>query len=164
MNLDRPAGLHGACQRLAPIHPDYATLPVREAFNWSSCLAGAPFSRLYLVVFRSVRREGADLDLLRRYDDRAYAAAVERGGLLRYFKGEMNERRECVSFCLWESREKAVGAANGASHREAAAISSEMYESYLLERYEVIKDPNTGVALRLLDASPAWEATPVARA
>ncbi len=39
-----------------------------------------------------------------------------------------------------------------------------MYESYLLERYEVIKDPNTGVALRLLDASPAWEATPVARA
>jgi hypothetical protein len=137
MNLDQRAGLHAACQRLAPIHPDYSTLPVTEGFNWSSYLGGAPFPRLYLVVFRSVRREEADLQLLREYDDRAYAGAVERGGNLRYFKGEMNERRECLSFCFWESRERAKGA--GACHREAAEITAQIYESYELERYEFAK-------------------------
>ena len=156
MNLDNLAGLHEFCQLLSPIRPDYATVPIQEGFNWSSCLVGAPFSRLYLVAFRSVRRRSADLDLLRKYDDRAYAEAVKRGGLLRYFKGEMNERRECVSFCLWESREQAVGASDGASHRRAAEIAARMYESYVLERYEVVKDGSSGdVAFRRLGGRTA---------
>jgi hypothetical protein len=88
-----------------------------------------------LVVFRSVRRPSADLDLLREHDDRAYEQALESGGLLRYFKGEANERRECLSFCLWERREQAIEAASSASHRSAADITVRMYESYVLERY-----------------------------
>lgn len=152
MDLDRLTGLHAACRRLTPIHPDYAAVPVSEGFNWSSCLAGAPFSRLYLVVFRSIRRRSADLQLLREYDDRAHAEAVRSGGLLRYFKGEINERRECVSFCLWESREQAVGASGGARHREAADITAQMYESYELERYELSKDQLGGaIVFRSLD-------------
>jgi hypothetical protein len=90
---------------------------------------------LYLVVFRSVRWPKADLDLLREHDDRAYAEALESGGLLLYFKGQANERRECLSFCLWETREQAIKAAGGASHQSAADISVRMYESYLLDRY-----------------------------
>ena len=139
MHLDHPAGLHEACRSLSPIHPDHATLPIERAFNWSSCLTGVFFDRLYLVVFRSVRRAGADLDLLREHDDLAYADALEAGGLLYYFKGEMNERRECLSFCLWESREQAQRAAGGASHRAATRITAQMYESYRLERYDVVK-------------------------
>jgi hypothetical protein len=54
---------------------------------------------------------------------------------LRYFKGEANDRRECLSFCLWETRGQAIAAAVAASHGSAADISVLMYESYLLERY-----------------------------
>jgi hypothetical protein len=58
-----------------------------------------------------MRRPSADLDLLREHDDRAYEKALQSGGLLRYFKGEANEQRECLSFCLWETRGQAMRAA-----------------------------------------------------
>jgi hypothetical protein len=124
-----------ACQQISPIYPDYATRPIQDGFSWSSSLLGCAFERLYLVVFRSVRRPSADLDLLREHDDRAYEKALESGGLLRYFKGEANERGECLSFCLWETREQAIEATGAASHRSAAEISVRMYKSYVLDRY-----------------------------
>ena len=127
--------VHRACQQICPIYPDYATRAIQEGFSWSSSLAGCAFERLYLVVFRSVRWPSADLDLLREHDDRAYEKALQSGGLLRYFKGEANERGECLSFCLWESREQAIQAAGAAAHQSAADISVRMYESYALDRY-----------------------------
>jgi hypothetical protein len=127
--------LHTACQQISPIYPDYATRPIQDGFYWSSSLAGCAFDQLYLVVFRSVRRPSADLELLREHDDRAYEVALESGGLLRYFKGDVNDRRECLSFCLWQTREQAIEATGTASHRYAAAISELMYESFMLERY-----------------------------
>jgi hypothetical protein len=150
----RSESLYEACQRLIPINPDYANLPIDEDFNWSSCLDNACFDRLHVVVFRSVRRATADLNLLREYDDLAYADARAAGGLLFYFKGLMNERHECLSFCLWESREQARRAAGGASHREAAAIMAEMYESYTLERYDLIRQRGRLVFRRLEEATP----------
>ena len=155
MILDHPTDLFKACRRISPINPDYANLPIREGFNWFSCLGDACFGGLYLVVFRSVRRATADLRLLQEHDDRAYQAALEAGGLLRYFKGEMNERRECLSFCLWESREQAVAASGGASHRTAAQVTAEMYESYTLERYGLTNDDTGELAFRRLDGEPA---------
>jgi hypothetical protein len=128
-----------ACQQISPIYPDYETRPIQDGFSWSSSLAGCAFERLYLVVFRSVRRPSADLDLLREHDDRAYAEALESGGLLRYFKGEANERGECLSFCLWQTREQAIQAAGAAAHQSAAEISVRMYESYVLDRYYLKK-------------------------
>jgi hypothetical protein len=127
--------VHRGCQQICPTYPDYATRPIQDGFSWSSSLAGCAFERLYLVVFRSVRRPSADIDLLREHDDRAYEKALESGGLLRYFKGEANEQRECLSFCLWETRGQAMRAGGAASHRSAAEISVRMYESYVLERY-----------------------------
>jgi hypothetical protein len=128
-----------ACQQISPIYPDYATRPIQDGFSWSSSLLGYAFERLYLVVFRSVRRASADLELLCEHDDRAYEKALESGGLLRYFKGEANEQRECLSFCLWETRRQAIEAAGAASHQSAAEISARMYESYVLDRYWVRK-------------------------
>jgi hypothetical protein len=127
--------VHRACQQISPMYPDYATWSIQDGFSWSSSLADCTFDQLYLVVFRSVRRPSADLDLLREHDDRAYQKALESGGLLRYFKGEANEQRECLSFCLWETREQAIEAAGAAAHQSAAEISVRMYESYVLERY-----------------------------
>src|SRR5688500_11147677 len=127
--------LRRACQQISPLYPDYATRPIQDGFSWSSSLLGCAFERLYLVVFRSVRRPSADLDLLREHDDRAYEKALQSGGLLRYFKGEANERGECLSFCVWERREQAIEAAGAASHQSAADISVLMYESFVLDRY-----------------------------
>jgi hypothetical protein len=61
------------------------------------------------------------------------------GGLLRYFKGHANELGECLSFCLWETREQAREAAGAASHRSAADVSAQMYLSYSLDRYWIEK-------------------------
>ncbi|MGI8909236.1 MAG: hypothetical protein ACR2JR_01590 [Rubrobacteraceae bacterium] len=136
MTLDLRAGLYEACRQISPIHPNYATLPIQTGFDWSA-LSGRSFDGLYLVVFRSVRRMTADLDLLREYDDHAYKEALGSGGLLRYFKGDADERGQCLSFCLWKNREDARRASGGKMHGEAARLTAEMYESYLLERYEL---------------------------
>jgi hypothetical protein len=139
MNLDLRPDLHRACQQISPLHPDYATRPIQEGFDWASSLADCPFDQLYLVVFRSVRRQEADLVMLHEQDDLAYEEARESGGLLRYFKGHANERGECLSFCLWETREQARRAADAASHRSAADVSAQMYLSYSLERHWIRK-------------------------
>jgi hypothetical protein len=134
MSLKLRADLYEACQQVSPRHPDYATLPIEDAFDWSS-LSRCLFERLYLVVFRSLLRPEADLDLLCEHDDRAYEEALVSGGLLRYFKGYANELGGCLSFCLWETREQARQAADAASHRSAAGVSAQMYLSYSLDRY-----------------------------
>jgi|SRR5215204_5094615 len=134
MPLDLRADLYEACRRISPRHPDYATRPIEDGFEWSY-LSFCDFEQLYLVVFRSLRRPEADLDLLREHDDRAYEEALESGGLLRYFQGVANERGECLSFCLWETREQARKAAGAASHRSATGITAQMYLSYVLDRY-----------------------------
>src|SRR5215211_8546876 len=134
MTLDLTADLYGACQQISPRHPDYASLSIEDAFDWSS-LSCCLLERLYLVVFRSVWQPEADLDLLREHDDCAYEEAFASGGLLRYFKGHANEQGECLSFCLWETSEQAREAASAASHKSAAEITARMYLSYLLDRY-----------------------------
>jgi hypothetical protein len=138
MTLDLTADLYEACLQISPRHSDYATLSIEDGFDWSS-LSRCLFERLYLVVFRSVWRPEADLDLLREYDDRAFEEALVSGGLLRYFKGHANELGECLSFCLWETREQAREAAGAPSHRSAAAVSAQMYLSYSLDRYWIEK-------------------------
>ena len=138
MPLDLTADLYGTCQQISPTNPDYAILPIEDGFDWSS-LSCCLFDRLYLVVFRSVWQPEADLDLLREHDDRAFEEALESGGLLRYFKGHANERGECLSFCLWETREQARQAADATSHRSAAGASAQMYLSFSLERHWIRK-------------------------
>jgi hypothetical protein len=139
MTLNQRVGLYEACQQLSPIYPDYATLPIQDGFNWSSSLGDAHFERLYVVVFRSVLRATADLDLLYEYDELAHTEAIETGGLLFYFRGVINERRESLSFCLWENGEQARRASGSPLHRAAMGIVTEMYESYSLERYDLVK-------------------------
>src|SRR5215204_5757885 len=139
MALYLGADLRESSLKISPRHPDYATRPIETGFDWSP-LFGCAFDRLYLVVFRSVRRPDADLELLREHDDRAYEEALRSGGLLKYFKGHANERGECLSFCLWETRESAREAAGAASHRSAASITAQTYLSYRLERYRLKKD------------------------
>jgi hypothetical protein len=156
MTLDQRVGLYEACQQLAPIHPDYATLPIQEGFNWSSALGDVGFERLYLVVFRSVLRATADLELLYEHDELAHAEAIEAGGLLFYFRGVINERRESLSFCLWEDGEQARRASGGSSHQAAMGIVIEMYDSYILERYDLVKVGGTKCSFVFRPREGVW--------
>ena len=45
--------------RLAPTGPDYATLPIEQAVDWSSVVSATDEGEWYLVVFRSVRKATA---------------------------------------------------------------------------------------------------------
>jgi hypothetical protein len=136
MPLELRVGLQEAAQRISPVRSDYQNLPIEQGFDWPA-ISDYDFDQLYLVVFRSVRRPDADLDLLRWFDDLAYAEALASGGLLRYFKGDADGRGHCLSFCLWECRDAAIRASGGKKHEQAASITARMYVSYDLERYEV---------------------------
>jgi hypothetical protein len=94
-----------------PIRPDYATAPYTESFNWStvfeslSALSKAenqPWETrsFYVVVFRSVLNEGVDVDWLSLLDERSHAEATESGGLLKYWFGVKNGRRENLATCM----------------------------------------------------------------
>ncbi len=148
MSLNLRADLYEACQRVSPTHPDYATLPIEDGFDWSS-LSRCPFDSLYLIVFRSLRRPEADLDLLRELDDRAYEEALASGGLLSYFKGHANEQGQCLSFCLWETGEQARKASGAPRHRSAASITAQTYLTYTLERYRLKKQGDNLVFERI---------------
>ena len=143
MPLKLRVGLQEAAQRISPVRSDYQNLTIEQGFDWPR-ISNYPFDQLYLVVFRSVRRPDADLDLLRWFDDLAYAEALRSGGLLRYFKGDADKRGHCLSFCLWESREAALRAAGGKKHEQAASIAARMYVSYDLERYELTPGDDGG--------------------
>lgn len=133
------ASLYESCGRLEPAVTDYVDVPLEAAFNWAVCLGEVPFDELFLVVFRSVRRPTADSKLLWELDEAAYAEARAAGGLLHYFRGGMDERRRCLSFCLWESAEHARSAVGRMAHDAAAEIWPKMYEHYALERYALKK-------------------------
>ena len=91
------------------------------------------------MVFRSVRRADVDEPRLTAYDDRAHAEAAAAPGFVHYFKGPLTERRECLSFCLWNSRQEARAASGLPAHREAVTLIREAYERYTLEFFRVTK-------------------------
>lgn len=136
-----PATQQPRFDRLTPITPLYPALPVLQGFNWSDCLSGVDEGQWYLVVFRSVRRIDADERLLTEHDDLAYAEALAGQGLLHYFRGCLNERRECLSLCLWEHQWQARDASRLPLHLHAARIARDTYDSYVVERYQLIKRP-----------------------
>lgn len=153
-----------AFQALQPARPDYATAPILEGFNWAECTAQIEPGEWYMVVFRSVRRDEGEHLTLEMYDYGAYIEAQRRAsGLLTYFRGYPNQRRECLSFCIWTNRQEAARAARLPLHTIAISKVDEMYESFSLERYYLRK--------RSLDApleaepapahphgvDPAWE-------
>jgi hypothetical protein len=129
-----------AFRELAPVTAQYATVPIMEGFNWADCATQLSEGEWYLVVFRSVRREAVDDLTLEMHDYGAYIEAQRRAiGLVYYFRGTHNERRECLSFCIWSSREEAIRAAQLPLHRVAMAMTDEKYEWYSLERYRLRK-------------------------
>lgn len=105
-----------ALTTLTPIRPDYATAPYVEAFNWNSVFetlhdiaakqGEQPWRQhsFYVVAFRSILRADADPDRLHLLDERSHAEAVASGGLLKYWFGSKNEKRENLATCMFIPR------------------------------------------------------------
>jgi heme-degrading monooxygenase HmoA len=122
-----------------PRHPHYMLLPIDEGFTWDECFANVDLGNWYLVAFRSKHRADADEELLTALDNAASEAARELKGFLYYFIGTPLQSGECLSFCLWQTREEAALASAQPAHREAVLRGVQHYEYYTLERYSIIK-------------------------
>jgi hypothetical protein len=140
---DAAGGAGQVLDDLRPIREDYAIAPILESFNWAECLASADGADWYLVAFRSVRNQHADDRLLYELDARAHEEAISHTGLVHYFGGELDAQRRCLSFCVWEDRERAAAAAALPKHRDAIGAAVTMYDSYVLERYRITASGGT---------------------
>ncbi len=112
-----------ALDRLQPISDRYATLPIEDAFDWSAVGRQLGVGEWYLVVFRSVRRPGADEDRLTAFDEAAHAEAAGAPGFVHYFKGPSAADGSCLSFCIWTGRAEARAAAGRPDHTEAVTLA-----------------------------------------
>ncbi|KAI8617793.1 hypothetical protein BC830DRAFT_1049878, partial [Chytriomyces sp. MP71] len=124
------------------ITENYFLAPLPETFNWNQVagLLGKYWTGdWYIVAFRSVRNDRADAKALYEADGLAHKEALESGGLLKYWYGTLNEKRQCLAMCIWSSREFARLATKKPYHRLASSLAAEMYESYTLERWSLTK-------------------------
>ncbi|KAL4969085.1 uncharacterized protein BDV14DRAFT_166269 [Aspergillus stella-maris] len=148
--LDTPNRLLAqALAVLEPTRPDYATAPYIDSFDWpgvvsklQSLAAEENFSwqrtSFYVVAFRSILRADADGDRLHLLDERSHAEAVKSGGLLKYWFGSKNERRENLATCVWRSREDARAGGTGPWHAQARGAARTMYEKIEFTTMELV--------------------------
>ncbi|PLB39992.1 uncharacterized protein BDW47DRAFT_123941 [Aspergillus candidus] len=138
--LDTPNQLLAlALTLLKPIRPDYATAPYTASFNWDEVfdflrdLARATGHHwneqdFYVVEFRSCLREDADPVALHELDAWSLQEAVESGGLLKYWFGTKNGKKENLATCVWRSREDARLGGAGPWHKRARGAARDLYE------------------------------------
>ncbi|GIK02788.1 hypothetical protein Aspvir_006849 [Aspergillus viridinutans] len=154
--LDTPNRLLAqALTTLRPVRADYATAPYADSFNWSSVFAflhdlstreGYTWSRtnFYVVVFRSTLLAGADVDRMHELDARSHQEAIASGGLLKYWFGTTNARRENLATCVWRSREDAHRGGTGPWHREARGAARDLYEKIVFTTMELVVGDEVG--------------------
>lgn len=114
---------------------------VRSIFNWSELFLPLDTEgTFYGVVFRSKRRDGSGSTDLYRSDKLSHEEAVRSGGLLMYWYGVPDPHTGAnLATCIWSSREDAKRASRLPLHREAAALAKDVYHSFELSRYAVVK-------------------------
>jgi hypothetical protein len=151
MDAQRRSGFEG----LVPVSDRYASLPVEQAFTWSTCVDAVAPGDWYMVAFRSVRRADADEARLCLYDDWAHDEAMTADGFVHYFRGPTASDGTCLSFCLWSDRAAARAAAGRPRHAEAASLALEMYARYDLEFHRVTKRAGGPFAFEPFDKVPA---------
>ncbi|KAL3460685.1 hypothetical protein BJX64DRAFT_290001 [Aspergillus heterothallicus] len=154
--LDTPYRLLAqALTILTPVRDDYATAPYIDSFNWPAVfekvhkLSAAEAhrwtrQRFYVVAFRSILTADADGDRLSLLDERSHAEAVASGGLLKYWFGSKNAKRENLATCVWRSREDARAGGTGPWHAKARGAAKEMYERIEFTTMELVIGEEVG--------------------
>lgn len=93
-----------------PIRDDYATAEYLDSFNWTevfdllksfSKAEGHAWTRqtFYVVSFRSTLQPGVDNDHLHDLDAYSHQEATASGGLLKYWFGTKNKKRQNLATC-----------------------------------------------------------------
>ncbi|KAF0519073.1 hypothetical protein F8M41_016680 [Gigaspora margarita] len=132
-------------KNLKVIDSNYATEPIETSFNWNEIASDIKDieGEWYLVAFRSIRSINANNDSLSNAEKKAYNEAEKHGGLLKYWSGEFNQNRKCLSICIWASKDIAVEASKEPQHSAAKKLANmSNYEFYGLERYMLTKKKN----------------------
>jgi hypothetical protein len=95
-----------------PIRTDYALAPYMDSFNWPavfSVLRGLcaqsgiqwKYQEFYLVIFRSKLQADADRIKLGELDKKSHEEACASGGLLHYWFGSPDEKRQNLATCKY---------------------------------------------------------------
>lgn len=132
--------------------PAYSELPIEAGFNWVEAFAQVGDGEWYLVAFRSKHAPDADDAYLTWLDERASGAASLHPGFMYYFIGTPRPNGNCLSFCLWRSRQEAVAATSDPEHRATMELGLPFFAHYRLERYQVAKRDGV-LTFRALEAS-----------
>eukprot|EP00249_Psilotum_nudum_P004091 c17628_g2_i2 orf=93-581(-) len=139
---------------------DPLSVPIFQCFNWMDVFEKKGFTtdaKFYVVIFRTVRSKDAENATIQKVDATVQKEAKTSGGLLLYWSGTPNSRRECLSTSIWESREAADKASQLNAHTDAAKRASEMYDSYIREEYWLSSTADNFPAFELV-ASNRWRA------
>ncbi|KAF2148845.1 hypothetical protein K461DRAFT_324308 [Myriangium duriaei CBS 260.36] len=124
---------------------------IRSVFNWTELSMPADVeATFYGVIFRSKRRAGSDTIDLYQADKLSHEEAVTSGGLLMYWYGIPDSRTgNNLATCIWTSREHAKVASRLPTHKMAAKLAQDAYQSFELSRYAVVKRKGeTGVHIQ----------------
>jgi hypothetical protein len=134
---------------ITPTNGDYRHKPIQEGFDFDEIISetekiqgNLAGKALYLVVFRSKLRPGADTSRVALLDGAAHDEALMSPDLYAYFQGERDENNEALSMCLWGNARAAFEAVHGkdsVKHREAASSAEEFYgDDYSIEFYSIL--------------------------
>jgi len=136
---------------------DYALLPLPDAItNWHAMVPLLQTDHWYDVTAFYSRRKAdlskKDSKLLYDYNHRAFEAAKTKGGLILYYQGVLlgkdNESTDpnlelpfvpnCLSFCIWETLQKAKEGAKIPDHKKASQMTSLWFDGFAIVKYQVI--------------------------
>lgn len=134
---------------------DYPLRPLPEGLvNPHVLLPVLSDQKFDVTAFYSRSKPLSDEALAERaeFDKRASDAAETIGGLRMYYRGSqipepddlpvspdlgINYKPDAVSFCIWDSREKAKEGAKLSAHLEAVGKTNEWYENITIIKYTI---------------------------
>ncbi|KAJ5637580.1 hypothetical protein N7490_007459 [Penicillium lividum] len=132
-----------------PTREDYATAEYLDSFNWTEVFdilktlseaEGHTWTTqiFYVVAFRSVLKPGVDNDHLHELDAYSHQEATASGGLLKYWFGTKNEKRQNLATCIWRNRNDARLGGRGPWHAKARAAGRELYEEIVFSTMKLV--------------------------
>ncbi|CAG8621527.1 5317_t:CDS:2 [Dentiscutata heterogama] len=115
-----------ALEKLKEVDSNYTKKPLETSFNWNEIAADIKDVKgeWYFVAFQSIGSVNANFDLLSDAKKRAYHKAENHEGLLKYWSGEFNQNQECLSTCIWASRDNAVEASEKCQYTFAKKLAN----------------------------------------
>jgi hypothetical protein len=146
---------------IEPIADDYRDLHIGLGFNWPKLLdevtesLAIPLDKYYLVVFRSKRKEGEEIDQkIEELDSAAFQEAIgsNANALLHYFAGGVDEDNRAMSWCLWTDANSARDALTGPAHMEAVKHAKEFYDdNFSVDCYYVHPYTEDGIVFEKIE-------------